>query len=101
MNEMQTFNTVLQLKVMKLMENINKSPDPEYRKVMLEKAITQLREDNQHLMGEIHVKDVPLLMKFMESALEAGVLLAMVMHNKDTTVNEIQQVVEPSPTYIG
>ena len=101
MNEVQTVNVVLMEKAMKIIQEMNKSSDLEYRKIMLEKVIAQLQKDNQKLIGEMQVKDIPLVAKFMESAFEAGVAVATALQSKEMKISEVQEMVETSPQYIG
>ncbi|MEK6900750.1 MAG: hypothetical protein AABX37_00225 [Nanoarchaeota archaeon] len=109
MNEVQMINRAFIEKATKIMQEMNKSNDGEYRKIVLEKAIARLQKDNQTLLAEMHMKDIPLVAKFMESAFAAGVAIAATMNNKDIPRNEIGNsnetgnniIEETEPQYIG
>ena|SRR3989344_2321229 len=99
MNEVHTINRALMEKATKIMQDMNKSKDLEYRRIVLEKVIAQLQKDNQTLIGEMQVKDIPLVAKFMEAAFTAGVAIAATMNDTDIHMNEITE--ETEPQYIG
>lgn len=103
MNQIQMINGAFMEKAAKIMQDMNKSKDGEYRKIVLEKAIAQLQKDNQTLLAEMQMKDIPLMMKFMESAFAAGVAIAATMNDKDIQRNEIgnELIEETEPQYIG